>query len=65
MTFKPQKKPSAIKREHPALRNMGNFFTFSYCYGPFFALIDPDPADQNQGGSMRIRIRNTARGAAD
>jgi hypothetical protein len=24
-----------------------------------FALLDPDPADQNRGGSMQIRIRKT------
>jgi hypothetical protein len=37
MTSKPQKKPSALKRDQPALRNMGNFFIFSYFYGPFLS----------------------------
>jgi hypothetical protein len=46
-----------LKREHPALQNM-KFLHFFL----FFALLDPDPdpADQNQSGTMRIRIHNTA-----
>jgi hypothetical protein len=49
-TSKSQKKPSAPKREYPALQNMKflNFFTFVV----IFALLDPD--------QIRIRIRNPA-----
>jgi hypothetical protein len=38
-TPKLQKKPSALKREHPALQNMTNFFLFLWV---IFALLDPD-----------------------
>jgi hypothetical protein len=37
------------------------FFTFFFIGGPFFANLDPDPADQNQRGSMRIQISNTVK----
>ncbi len=49
-----QERPSALNREHQALQNMKirNFFFFS-CV--IFALLDPDPVDQNQCGS-RIRL---------
>jgi hypothetical protein len=45
-----QEKPSALRRELPALQNMKfyNFFIFLWV---IFALLDPDPADQNQCGS--------------
>jgi hypothetical protein len=36
-----QKKPSALKREHPALQNM-NFLNFLFLW-VIFALLDPDP----------------------
>ncbi len=44
-TPKLQEKPSALKREHPALQNMKilNFFLFSWV---IFALLDPDPSAQ-------------------
>jgi hypothetical protein len=50
-----QKKPSALKREHPVLPNMKylNFSTFVV----IFALLDPDPdsvygsTDLNESGS--------------
>jgi hypothetical protein len=40
--YKLQKKPSALKREHPALKNIKflNFFLLSWV---IFALLDPDP----------------------
>jgi hypothetical protein len=39
-------KPSALKREHPVLKNMKilDFFLFLWV---IFALLDPDPATQN------------------
>jgi hypothetical protein len=45
-----QVKPSALKREHPALQNMKilDFFLF---FGVFFALLDPDPDPQFECGS--------------
>jgi hypothetical protein len=37
-------KPSALKREHPALQNVKlHFFIFSWV---IFALLNPDPATQ-------------------
>ncbi len=44
-----QKKPSALKREHPALQYM-KFLIFFLLLWVIFALLDPD----------RIRIRNHA-----
>jgi hypothetical protein len=38
-----QEKPSALKREHPALQNM-----------VIFALLDPDPDQQFECGSGSI-----------
>jgi hypothetical protein len=35
------------------------FYFCDFC-GSFFALLDPDPADQNLYESMQIRIHNTA-----
>jgi hypothetical protein len=50
--------PSALKREHPALQKL-KFLPFLYFLGVIFALLDPDPAYQNQCGSMHSRIHNT------
>jgi hypothetical protein len=54
-----QEKPSALKREHPVLKNMKilDFFLFLWV---ILALLDPDL--QFSCGSMRIRIRNPAHG---
>jgi hypothetical protein len=43
---KPQEKPLALKREHPALQNMKflNFFLFLWV---IFALLDPDPDSES------------------
>jgi hypothetical protein len=41
-TSKLQKKPSALKREHPALQNM-KFLNFLLLLWVIFALLDPDP----------------------
>jgi hypothetical protein len=40
-----QEKPSALKREHPVLKNMKilDFFLFLWV---IFALLDPDPIQQ-------------------
>jgi hypothetical protein len=46
-----QPKPSALKREHPALQNM-KFLNFLWV---IFVLLDPDPDSE----SGPIRIRNT------
>jgi hypothetical protein len=43
-TSKPLEKPSALKREHPALQNL-KFFPFYLFLRVIFALLDPDPAD--------------------
>jgi hypothetical protein len=51
-----QEKPSTLKRKRAALQNM-KFLIFSIFVGHFCG----DPADQNQWGSMRMRIRNTGR----
>jgi hypothetical protein len=37
-----QEKPSALKREHPALQKM-KFINFFLCLCVIFALLDPDP----------------------
>jgi hypothetical protein len=47
-----QKKPSALKRGHPTLKNM-NFYKFFPTFGVIFTLLDPDP-DSESG--FRIRI---------
>jgi hypothetical protein len=41
---------TALKREHPALRNVMNYLTFFQILWVIFALLDSDPdsADQNQ-----------------
>jgi hypothetical protein len=40
-----QEKPSALKREHPALQNMKILYFFLFLW-VIFALLDPDPATQ-------------------
>ncbi len=47
MTPKLQEKPSALKREHPVLKNMIilDFFLFLWV---IFALLDPDPDPETQ-----------------
>jgi hypothetical protein len=47
--LKIQKKPPTLKREHLALQNN----TFLHFYMAILVHIDPDPADQNQWGSLR------------
>jgi hypothetical protein len=42
MTLKLQEKPSALKREHPALQKM-KILSFFQFFGVIFALLDPDP----------------------
>jgi hypothetical protein len=56
--LKLQQKPSLLTREHLALQNM-KFLDFFLFLWVFFALLGPDPypADQNQCGFMRTRIR--------
>jgi hypothetical protein len=54
-TSKLQEKPSALKREHPAVQNL-KFFPVFLFLRVIFALLDPDPADQNQCGSMPKQI---------
>jgi hypothetical protein len=41
-TPKLQEKPSALKREHPALQNMKILYLFQFLW-VIFALLDPDP----------------------
>jgi hypothetical protein len=43
-----QEKPSALKREHPALQN---FFEFFLCLWVIFALLNPDPDRESVFGS--------------
>jgi hypothetical protein len=45
-----QKKPSAHKREHPALQNM-KFLSFFLLLWVIFALLDPDPYPDSEYGS--------------
>jgi hypothetical protein len=40
-----QEKPSALKREHPALQNVKILYFFLFLW-VIFALLDPDPAAQ-------------------
>ncbi len=49
-----QEKPSAFKREHPALQHMK--FLYFFYFRVIFILLDPDPATP----TIRIRIRNPA-----
>ena len=48
-----QKKPSALKREHPALHNM-NFLDFLTLLHAIFALLDPDPDYEYRSGSTDL-----------
>jgi hypothetical protein len=45
-----QEKPSALKREHPVLKNI-KFWTFFLFLGIIFALLDPDPQFECGSGS--------------
>jgi hypothetical protein len=54
-----RRNPSVLKRENPALQNMkclNSSFLFLWV---IFYLLDPEPADVNQCGSMRTQIHNT------
>jgi hypothetical protein len=42
MTLKLQEKPSALKRDHPALQKM-KIVSFFSIFGVILALLDPDP----------------------
>ncbi len=42
-----QEKPSALKREHPALQNMKIQYFFLF-FWVIFALLDPDPDPATQ-----------------
>jgi hypothetical protein len=42
-----QEKPTALKREHPALQNMKILYFFLYLW-VIFALLDPDPEPATQ-----------------
>ncbi len=55
-----QEKPSALKREHPALKNMKFLKLFLFLW-VIFALQDPDPLTWLNHDPIRIRIqiRNT------
>jgi hypothetical protein len=46
-TPKLQEKPSALKREHPALQNMKILYFFLFLW-VIFALLDPDPDPATQ-----------------
>ncbi len=52
-TSKLQKKPSALKREHPALQNM-KFLSFYLFLWVIFALLDPDPDFEAGFGSTGL-----------
>jgi hypothetical protein len=45
-----QEKPSALKKEHPALLKM-KILSFFQFFGVIFALLDPDPDPQFVCGS--------------
>jgi hypothetical protein len=49
-TSKLQKKPSALKREHPALQKM-KFLNFFLLLWVIFILLDPDPGPDSEYGS--------------
>jgi hypothetical protein len=53
-----QEKPSALRREHPALQKMKFIKCFLF-FGVIFALLDPDPMNLDPI-RIRIRIHNTA-----
>jgi hypothetical protein len=48
-----QKKPSALKREHPALKNM-KFLNFFLLLWDIFALLDRDPDTEYGSGSTDL-----------
>jgi hypothetical protein len=50
-----QKKPSALKREHPALQNM-KFLHFFLLLWVIFALLDPD-SEYGSGSTDLIQLR--------
>jgi hypothetical protein len=67
--FKLQEKPSACKREHPALQNIKFlYFFFLYFLWLIFVLMDMDPDFKSRSGSTDLiesgsnldPIRNTA-----
>jgi hypothetical protein len=49
-TSKLQKKPSALKKEHPKLQHM-NFLHFFLLMWVIFVLLDPDPDSEYKYGS--------------
>jgi hypothetical protein len=52
-TFKLQKKPSALKREHTALENM-KFLNLFLLLWVIFPLLDPDPDSEYGSGSTDL-----------
>jgi hypothetical protein len=56
-TSKLQEKPSALKREHPALQNMKFILLFLFLR-VLIAFLDQNTVDQNKGKSMRSWIHN-------
>jgi len=54
-TPKLQAKPSALKKEHPALQKK-KFLHIAPLLRIIFVLLDPDPAEKNYCGSMPILI---------
>jgi hypothetical protein len=48
-----KKKPSAIKREHPALQSM-KFLNFFLLLWVILALLDPDPDSKYGAGSTDL-----------
>jgi hypothetical protein len=55
MTSKLQKKPSALKRGHPALINM-KFLNFFLLLWAIFVLLDPDPIQIRIPDFISIKI---------
>jgi hypothetical protein len=55
MTSKIQKKPSALKREHPALQKM-QFLNFLLLLCVIFAHLDPDPDSESGSGYGSIDL---------
>jgi hypothetical protein len=59
--FKPQEKPTALKREHPALQKK-KFMNFFPCLWGSFALLDPDwDCESGYGSRDLIESRSTTR----
>jgi hypothetical protein len=56
-----QERPSALKREHPALQKM-KFINGFLFFWVIFALLDPNPDCESKFNPdpIRIRIYNTA-----